>query len=154
MHDLQGDHDMKNQVKGGNIHGQQKKRRGYGKPKRMASRCCPCVAVSSIARRIGRCLAFDWMTTDISMTTTSISIPSEFVSFSFLKRHEGEREEKEKVWRLYKRSVESGGAEHLGLRGIKVTREGSMLYIIGIRLFMDLESCYSFIAAFLSQLIE
>ncbi|KAJ6855202.1 hypothetical protein NC651_040008 [Populus alba x Populus x berolinensis] len=126
MHDLQGDHDMKNKVKGGNIHGQQKKRRGYGNPKCMASRCCPCFAVSSIARRIGRCLF----------------------------RHEGEREEKEKVWRLYKRSVESGEAEHLGLRGIKVTREGSMLYIIGIRLFMDLESCYSFIAAFLSQLIE
>lgn len=71
-----------------------------------------------------------------------------------IERHEGEREEKEKVWRLYKRSVESGEAEHLGLRGIKVTREGSMLYIIGIRHFMDLESCYSFIAAFLSQLIE
>lgn len=53
MHDLQGDHDMKNKVKGGNM---QKKRRGYGKPKRMASRCCPCFAVSSIARRIGRCL--------------------------------------------------------------------------------------------------
>ncbi|KAJ6855201.1 hypothetical protein NC651_040008 [Populus alba x Populus x berolinensis] len=59
MHDLQGDHDMKNKVKGGNIHGQQKKRRGYGNPKCMASRCCPCFAVSSIARRIGRCL-FVW----------------------------------------------------------------------------------------------
>ncbi|KAG6737702.1 hypothetical protein POTOM_059230 [Populus tomentosa] len=56
MHDLQGDHDMKNKVKGGNIHGQQTKRRSYGNPKRMASRCCPCFAVSSIARRIGRCL--------------------------------------------------------------------------------------------------
>ncbi|KAJ6422328.1 hypothetical protein OIU84_027312 [Salix udensis] len=52
-----GDHEMKNRAKGGDIiHGQRKKRRSYGNPECMASRCCPCFAVSSIARRIGRCL--------------------------------------------------------------------------------------------------
>ncbi|KAJ6697021.1 hypothetical protein OIU85_003388 [Salix viminalis] len=52
-----GDHEMKNRVKGGDIHGQRKKgRRSYGNPECMASRCCPCFAVSSITRRIGRCL--------------------------------------------------------------------------------------------------
>ncbi|KAJ6297108.1 hypothetical protein OIU78_022770 [Salix suchowensis] len=57
-----GDHEMKNRVEGGDTHGQRKKRRSYGNPECMASRCCPCFAVSSIARRIGRCLgvAHSW----------------------------------------------------------------------------------------------